>query len=130
MVERTFARFLTTWEAEVKLESSEPCPPPGGGLWDRVGDADIRLASFNRIDIFSFAGSQVVVANLRLKIHKILICSLQLSLRVLSYVPPFICGLILITHIIMISEWTTTHTVNSIHTTAYPPLNPLAFLNN
>ena len=52
MAERTVVRFLTTWEAEVKFETSEPCPPPAGGLWDRVEDADIRLAFFNRIDIF------------------------------------------------------------------------------
>ena len=95
MAERTFVRFLTTWEAEVKLESSEPCPPPGGGLWDRVGDADIRLTPFNRIDIFSFASFPVVATSLRLKIHQIRIFYPQLSLRVLSYHPPFICGLIL-----------------------------------
>ena len=52
MAERTLVRFLTTWDAEVKFESSEPWPPPPGGLWDRVGDVDIRLAFFNRIDIF------------------------------------------------------------------------------
>ena len=52
MAERTLVRFLTTWEAEVKFETSEPCPPPPGGLWDRVEDADIRLAFFNRTDIF------------------------------------------------------------------------------
>lgn len=52
MAERTLVRFLTTWEAEVKFEISEPGPPTPGGLWDRVGDADIRLTFFNRIDIF------------------------------------------------------------------------------
>ena len=52
MAERTLVRFLTTWEAEVKFETSEPCPPPPEGLWDRVGDADIRLTFFNRTDIF------------------------------------------------------------------------------
>jgi hypothetical protein len=62
MAERTLVRFLTTWEAEVKFESSEPCPPPPGGLWDRVGDVDIRLTVFSRSDIFSFAGSLVVAA--------------------------------------------------------------------
>lgn len=67
MVERAVVRFLTTWEAEVKFETSEPCPPPAGGLWDRVGDADIRLGFFNRIDIFS-ANSLVVSACLKLKV--------------------------------------------------------------
>ena len=52
IAERTLVRFLTTWEAEVKFETSEPCPPPPRGLWDRVGDADIRLGFFNRVDIF------------------------------------------------------------------------------
>jgi len=70
MAERTLVRFLTTWEAEVKFETSEPCPPPPGRpestpssegsssevppgtLWDRVGDEDIRLTFFNRSDIF------------------------------------------------------------------------------
>ena len=60
IAERTLVRFLTTWEAEVKFESSEPCAPPPGGLWDRVGEADIRLTFCNRIDIFSFANSVVV----------------------------------------------------------------------
>ena len=52
MVESALVRLRTTWEAEVKFESSEACPPPPGGLWDRPEDADIRLAFFNRIDIF------------------------------------------------------------------------------
>ena len=52
IAERTLVTFLTIWEAEVKFETSEPCPPAPGGLWDRVEDADIRLAFFSRIDIF------------------------------------------------------------------------------
>lgn len=66
MVERTLVRFLTTWEAEVKFESSEPCPPPGG-LWDQVGDADIRLVFLNRIDIFSDGFCLVVTTRLKPK---------------------------------------------------------------
>lgn len=65
IAERTFVRFLTTWEADVKFETSEPRPPPPGGEWDRVGDADIRLTPRNRIDIFSLPTSLVVAMCLK-----------------------------------------------------------------
>ena len=69
MAERTFVRFLTTWEAEVKFETSEPCPPPPpGGLWDRVEDEDIRLAFFNRTDIF-FVLPTLLVVSMCLKLN-------------------------------------------------------------
>ena len=69
MVERTLVRFLTTWEAEVKFETSEPCPAPPGGLWDRAEDStDIRLVFFNRADIFRLQlPGRVVVSEAEVK---------------------------------------------------------------